>query len=176
MTGVLTIDHPAWQAYEDGRYSRAVRTSSGIWAVSLDSQGTHMQCLSGTEDVKPEFITTNPACLPAAAPAALRSGLDHLGVTQRLANPWLWDAITTAILRQVVRADQARKLYRTWCQTFGTTIDGPFGELAVAPTAAEVLALDEEQFAGIGAKFHRTALHTPADSTHHRHSHSPGHL
>jgi 3-methyladenine DNA glycosylase/8-oxoguanine DNA glycosylase len=162
MTLVLTTDHPAWQTGEDEQRARAVRTASGTWVLSFDRQGLHMACVQGTEDVKPTFVTTDPARLPAAAPLPLRDGLNQLGTTQRLANPWLWDAITTAILRQVVRADQARKLYRAWCGTYGTTVDGPFGTLAVAPTAGEVLCLAEQQFTGIGAKFHRTALEAAA--------------
>ncbi|WP_031487619.1 hypothetical protein [Streptomyces bicolor] len=162
MSGVLTTDHPAWHSYENGTRARAVRTASGIWVLSHDREGLHMQCAHGTEDVKPSFVPTDPACLPAAAPAALRAGLDDLGVTQRLANPWLWDAISTAILRQVVRAEQARNLYRAWCAKFGVTVEGRFGELAVAPTAADVLALADEEFAGVGAKFHRTALQSAA--------------
>jgi DNA-3-methyladenine glycosylase II len=158
MSNVLTTDHPAWQAYDDGTRARAVRTASGIWTVSHDRDGLHMTCVDGTEDIKPEFVTTDPAHLPPAAPAALREGLAELGVTRRLENPWLWDAITTAILRQVVRADQARKLYRTWCSAYGTTVEGPHSGLAVAPTPAAVLDLTDEQFADVGAKFHRTAL------------------
>ncbi|MDX3383491.1 hypothetical protein PV682_18745 [Streptomyces niveiscabiei] len=162
MSNVLTTDHPAWQAYEDGERARVVRTASGIWSLSHDRDGLHMTCVDGTEDVKPEFVSTDPAHLPPAAPAALREGLVQLGVTQRLANPWLWDAITTAILRQVVRADQARKLYRTWCSTYGTTVEGPQGGLAVAPVPTGVLDLTDEQFADVGATFHRTALRAAA--------------
>ncbi|MEV8568126.1 hypothetical protein AB0436_21535 [Streptomyces sp. NPDC051322] len=163
MTSVLTTEHPAWHIH-DGACARAARTASGIWALSHDRDGAHVQCVHGSEDVKPEFIATDPACLPAAVPAALRDGLNKLGVTQRLANPWLWDAITTAILRQVVRADQARKLYRNWCSTYGTGVTGSFGTLAVAPTAGDVLALTDQQFADVGAKFHRTALKAAATS------------
>ncbi|MCX5064200.1 hypothetical protein OG895_43840 [Streptomyces sp. NBC_00201] len=162
MSNVLTTDHPAWQTYEDGTRARAVRTASGIWTVSHDRNGLHLTCVDGTEDAKPEFVSTDPAHLPPAAPAALSGGLAELGVTQRLANPWLWDAITTAILRQVVRADQARKVYRTWCTTYGTTVDGPHGKLAVAPTPAAVLNLADEQFAAVGAKFHHSALQAAA--------------
>ncbi|MFF8990226.1 hypothetical protein ACF09H_09805 [Streptomyces sp. NPDC014983] len=158
MSSVLTTDHPAWQSYEDGTHARAVRTASGIWVVSHDGDGLHLVCVEGTEDVKPQIVSTDPAHLPSAAPAALRDGLAQLGTSRRLANPWLWDAITTAVLRQVVRADQARKLYRTWCSTYGTTVEGPHGALAVAPASATVLTLAEEQFAGVGVKFHRAAL------------------
>ncbi|CQR61787.1 hypothetical protein [Streptomyces leeuwenhoekii] len=162
MATVLTTDHPAWHADGNGTHARVVRTTSGIWVVSLDGQGLHMQCVRGAEDIKPTLVTTDPACLPPAVPAALRSGLHGLGVSQRLANPWLWDAVTTAILRQVVRAGQARKLYRAWCRAFGTTVDGPSGTLALAPTAVEVLALPDEEFTDVGAKFHRTALQAAA--------------
>ncbi|MFF7130453.1 hypothetical protein [Streptomyces sp. NPDC008240] len=162
MSTVLTTDHPAWHAYDDGARARAVRTVSGIWALSHDRDGLHVACVDGTEDVKPAFVSTDPAHLPPAAPAALREGLARLGVTRRVANPWLWDAITTAILRQVVRADQARKLYRAWCSTYGTTVEGPRGALAVAPAPGEVLTLAEEQFTEVGAKFHRTALQAAA--------------
>ncbi|MET8218109.1 hypothetical protein [Streptomyces hirsutus] len=162
MTDVLTTDHPAWHSHNHGARARAVRTASGIWALSFDRDGLRERCVHGTEDVKPTYITTEPAHLPAAAPAPLRDGLNRLGVTQRLANPWLWDAITTAVLRQVVRADQARKLYRAWCSTYGTRVDGPSGTLAVAPSASEVLGLAEQQFAEVGAKFHRTALQAAA--------------
>lgn len=169
MTSVLTTDHPAWIETETGGRARAARTTSGIWILRWDREGLHMTCVHGTEDVKPQFVTTDPACLPHTIPAALQAGLDDLGPTQRLANPWLWDAISTAILRQVVRAAQARKLYRAWCAAYGTTLDTPHGELAVAPTAEQVLALSEEQFASVGAKFHRSALQAAA-SQHERHA------
>lgn len=170
MTGIMTTDHPAWHTHENGARVRAVRTASGIWVLVHDRDGLHMECVHGAEDVKPTFVATDPACLPVAAPAALRAGLAELCVTQRLANPWLWDAISTAILRQVVRADQARKLYRTWCSSFGTTVPGPFAELAVAPAPANVLALANEEFASAGAKFHRTALQAAATAYQQHHT------
>ncbi|WP_330456136.1 hypothetical protein OIB37_04180 [Streptomyces sp. NBC_00820] len=162
MATVLSTDHPAWHEGEDGTRTRAVRTASGVWVVSWSQDGPHMTCVQGGEDAKPTVVTTDPACLPGTVPAALRAGLDGLGVSQRLTNPSLWDAITTAVLRQVVRAAQARKLYRAWCETYGAIVDTPHGELAVAPTAEQVLALDEGQFAAVGARFHRTALQAAA--------------
>ncbi|MFF4442411.1 hypothetical protein [Streptomyces sp. NPDC001621] len=162
MSNVLTTDHPAWQAYEDGTHARAVRTASGIWIASHDRDGLHLTCVDGTEDVKPEFVATDPAHLPVV-PEALLDGLTELGVTHRLANPWLWDGITTAILRQVVRADQARKVYRAWCSAYGTTVEGPHGPLSVAPAPDLVLDLPDEKFAAVGAKFHRTALLAAAE-------------
>ncbi|MEY2245962.1 hypothetical protein AB8A21_24050 [Streptomyces sp. BF23-18] len=162
MTTILTTDHPAWHEAEDGARARVVRAGAGVWAITLDRGGLHMECVHGEEDEKPMLTITDPAHLPDAAPAALRKGLNDLGATQRLKNPWLWDAITTAILRQVVRAEQARKLYRKWCARYGTTVKGPHGELAVAPTPEQILELTDDQFADIGAKFHRGALQAAA--------------
>ncbi|MFJ8863896.1 hypothetical protein ACIRD8_36540 [Streptomyces sp. NPDC102451] len=159
---VLTTDHPAWIETGSGR-ARAVRTATALWVLSWDGDGLRTRCVDGTEDVKPRFVTTNPDRLPRSVPEGLRAGLDRIGASQRLANPWLWDAITTAILRQVVRAGQARKLYREWCKAYGTGISSPYGDLTTAPTAQQVLALEDGQFDGIGAKFHRSALQAAAE-------------
>uniref|UniRef100_UPI003F4907B2 hypothetical protein n=1 Tax=Streptomyces chartreusis TaxID=1969 RepID=UPI003F4907B2 len=162
MTTILTTDHPAWHKAADGTCSRAVRAGAGLWVVTLEREGLHMTCTHGDEDQKPALAITDPAALPAATPAALNDGLSALGTTHRLTNPWLWDAITTAILRQVVRAEQARKLYRKWCAHYGTVVEGPHGRLAIAPTPEQVLELTDDQFADIGAKFHRSALQAAA--------------
>ncbi|MFF3730768.1 hypothetical protein ACFYXM_10725 [Streptomyces sp. NPDC002476] len=159
---VLTTDHPAWTELEGGGRARAVCTGTGVWAVAWDSDGVHLTCVDGSEDVKPTVVTTDPARVPADVPAQLREGLDGLGVTQRLANPWLWDAITTAVLRQVVRAEQARKLYRAWCWGYGSRYTTPYGELTLAPSPAQVLAPTDDEFANIGAKFHSTVLRAAA--------------
>ncbi|MER6464742.1 hypothetical protein ABT278_30400 [Streptomyces sp. NPDC001228] len=163
MTTILTTDHPAWHGLEDGTPVRAVRAGSGLWIVTLDRDGLHMKCVHGDEDRKPALAITDPAALPAATPAALRNGLNAIGITHRLTNPWLWDAITTAVLRQVVRAEQARRLYRKWCEQYGTAVEGPRGTLSVAPTPEQVLELADDQFSEIGAKFHRSALKAAAE-------------
>ncbi|MFF8618244.1 hypothetical protein [Streptomyces sp. NPDC015350] len=159
---VLTMDHPAWAELEDGGRARAVRTASGVWAVGWDRHGVHLACVDGSEEAKPAVITTDPAQVPSGAPAGLREGLTRLGVSQRLANPWLWDAITTAVLRQVVRAGQARTLYRNWCRTHGTRISTPYDDLHLAPAPDRVLALGDDEFAAVGARFHSTALRAAA--------------
>jgi DNA-3-methyladenine glycosylase II len=162
MIITLTTDHPGWHEGYGVTRERAVRAGSGIWVVALEQDGLEMACVHGEEDEKPEFRVTSPDSLPSAAPAVLREGLSALGVTQRLANPSLWDAITTAVLRQVVRADQARKLYRKWCVQYGTAVEGRHGALAVAPAPERVLELTDDQFADIGVKFHRSTLKAAA--------------
>ncbi|WP_435598438.1 hypothetical protein [Streptomyces anulatus] len=162
MSAVLTTDHPAWDTCPDGRHVRAVRSASGLWWAAWGQQELEVSCVDGSEDDKPIAVSTETATLPQSLPGGLREGLVNLGVTRRLANPWLWDAITTAILRQVVRAAQARHLYRTWCRTYGTAVHTPAGQLHVAPAPDHVLELDDDQFATVGVKFHRTALRAAA--------------
>ncbi|MCX4749201.1 hypothetical protein OG455_27475 [Kitasatospora sp. NBC_01287] len=158
MTTVLTTDHPAWQTTPTGTTVRALRSGPGLWVASWSTDGLTMTCTDGAEDTKPRTITTDPHTLGGTAPAALRAGLCQVGPGLRIPNPSLWDAITTAVLRQVVRAGQARKVYRAWCATHGTRVDTVHGPLAVAPAPGAVLELADEQFTAVGAKFHRTAL------------------
>ncbi|MGW2837594.1 hypothetical protein ACWCWD_07315 [Streptomyces sp. NPDC001493] len=164
MNAVLTTDHPAWDTDGNGRLVRAVRSSSGLWCVSWGVQELELRCVEGAEDVKPAVLTTDPSQLPTTVPSGLREGLLGLGVTRRLANPWLWDAMTTAILRQVVRAEQARRLYRTWCRSYGHTVQTGSGVLAVAPAPERVLELSDDQFTAVGARFHRKALRAAASA------------
>ncbi|GAA2463036.1 DNA glycosylase family protein [Streptomyces lavendulocolor] len=161
-TTVLTTDHPAWIETTDGQRVRLVRSGPGLWLASWGHDELQLRCVEGSEDVKPLSLTTDPGTLPDSVPDELRLGLHQLGPTQRLANPWLWDAMVTAILRQVVRAGQARRLYRTWCATYGTTVQTTDGAFAVTPDARQVLALEDDAFAAVGAKFHRTALQAAA--------------
>ncbi|MFJ2895831.1 hypothetical protein ACIO87_13210 [Streptomyces sp. NPDC087218] len=159
---VLTTDHPAWIETKTGGRARVVRAATGVWVLSWDRNGPHMDCVDGTEDVKPEFVTTDPVRLPADVPVELRESLTALGVSQRLNTPWLWDAITTAVLRQVVRAGQARKLYRNWCRTHGMRVCSAYGDLHLAPSPERVLELGDDEFAAVGARFHSTALRAAA--------------
>jgi len=165
---VLTTDHPAWQEAPDGTVVRLTRSGAGLWLASWDVNGTDLadlldlECIDGAEDVKPRVATTSPSDLAASVPAELRAGLQDLGLIRRLANPSLWDAITTAILRQVVQARHAREKYRTWCRMYGTTATTKYGPLTVAPDAQRVLELADDDFAGAGAKFNRTALQAAA--------------
>ncbi|WP_172624742.1 hypothetical protein [Streptomyces griseofuscus] len=40
--------------------------------VSHNGDGLHMACVEGSEDVKPKFVSTDPANLPPAAPVRVR--------------------------------------------------------------------------------------------------------
>lgn len=106
---------------------------------------------------------TSAVDLPTTAEAApLLDELVRLGTVARLTNPSLWDAITTALLRQVVTAAEARECHRAYYAAYGYTFDTPAGPLPLAPAPEIVLELTDDEFASVGAKFHRKGLRTAA--------------
>ncbi|NML55154.1 hypothetical protein HHL19_35500 [Streptomyces sp. R302] len=162
MTTTMTTDHPAWVQALDGTWARAVRAGDGLWMATFGPTGLVLECVEGPDDHKPEITEADPAALPQSVPAELRVELADLGPVVRLANPSLWDAVTTAILRQIVRAEQARVLYRRWSHVHGTAVTVNGLTRNVVPSPEYVLGLDDEAFATIGAKLHRPKLRAAA--------------
>lgn len=161
----LMADHPGWTTAPDGARVRLLATDSGLWlAASTSHDGLSVTNLVGGDEVKTIAQVTEADELPAHLPAALAAPLAGLGPVVRVPTPWLWEAISTAILRQVVRAAQARKVYRAWCSTHGTVVDTPYGPLATVPGPEKVLALAEQDFRAVGAAFHRSALRAAASA------------
>ncbi|TVT52066.1 hypothetical protein FNH05_13560 [Amycolatopsis rhizosphaerae] len=113
----------------------------------------------GTE---PTFDRLDPGKL--AGPRTMITRLTQLGVVARWRNPDLWDALATSIVRQVIRAGQARKLYRTFCQVHGEPVLTPLGETWLFPTPETVLELPDAEFARLGMAFKTRPLRAAADA------------
>ncbi|NGO71461.1 hypothetical protein [Streptomyces boncukensis] len=160
MTITLTTDHPGWLTGPASEPVRLVMYEDVPWlAVWQPTAGLVLRPIGTENAVAPPAPRTAPHELPTAPEAApLVQRIATLGHAQRLTNPSLWDAITTAILRQVVRAEQARKVYRRWCANHGRAVDTSVGPLCLAPSPDTVLGLPDEAFAESGTRFHRTAL------------------
>lgn len=152
----LITDHPAWTTHADDTADRTVQVNGVAWSARWTGSDLELHPL-GEAVGAPRVDRTSADRLPAGTPAALLDALNGLGTVLRLPNPDLWDAITTAVLRQVVRAGQARALYRKWCAAHGTR-ETPCGPVALTPAPDVVLSLPDEAFREIGAAFHRTAL------------------
>ncbi|WP_253370895.1 hypothetical protein [Streptomyces sp. RKCA744] len=167
-TTTVITEHPAWHEAPGGAALRVVEHQGGRWLAHW--QGAAGLTLRRTDVADPEAKAEAPPLARTAAAGlpphpeavALVDELALLGTVTRLTNPSLWDAITTAILRQVVRAQQARSVYRRWCAAYGSTIETSAGTVALTPGPEVVLGLDDEQFAAAGALFHRTALRAAA--------------
>jgi DNA-3-methyladenine glycosylase II len=117
------------------------------------------------DNVRPRldvFIVAEPAASDAPE---LFQALAGLGAVARFRTTDLWEAIATAIIRQVIRAPHARRLHRNFCDAHGHRVSFPDGDdYALFPDAETVLGLRDEQFATIGMTFKRRPLRAAAEA------------
>ncbi|WP_435107138.1 hypothetical protein [Nocardiopsis synnemataformans] len=155
----LICEHPGWQTNETGR-RRTVLTATDVW-LALAGEKITTTRISGGSGPGPSVDLYDPADLSDRTPSELRSTLVGQGPVQRLRNPDLWDALATAIIRQVIRADQARLMYQRVSKAFGAPAEeGPHP----FPTPRTVLALRESDFAELGMKFKARPLTAAAQA------------
>lgn len=162
-------EHPAWHPASDGEVARVIEHQGTVWLAVWNRRNEHLSLrpLTGAPDERqPPVAYTSPIELPAAPEEAvlLLDELVRLGTVARLTNPSLWDAIVTAILRQVITAKQARKRHHLFYAAYGRNFTTPAGQLALVPDPETVLSLSDDGFAAVGAKFNRTALRSAADA------------
>lgn len=148
------LDHPGWDT--TATPVRAMRTPTGTWLITHPDNAVTL--LSG-DGAAPTIDTYTPAALhDAPLPAGLRAALDQLGPVRRWRNADLWEALATAIIRQVIRAGQARKMHREFRTAAGQTA----GPTTLIPTPEEVLDLSPEEFTALGMAFKRRPLQAAA--------------
>lgn len=155
----VMTDHPAWTPAAGGWLARVMPSPDGSHALARTDGTRARWCCPQAAAREPGIFT-----LPAGAAPELAGHLGVLGPVARFPNPSLWDAIATAVIRQVVRADQARAQYRALCREHGTEVR--CGSLAgwLLPSPEAVLALDDTQFKVIGLAFKREPLRAAAEA------------
>ncbi|RAY10664.1 hypothetical protein DPM19_34480 [Actinomadura craniellae] len=91
-------EQAAWHATPDGTVGALEMPDGGRWLVTVRPDGPEVRPLrpAGSELVL-------DVILPFDVPA-LGGALAELGPVSRFRNPNLWDALGTAIIRQVIRA------------------------------------------------------------------------
>jgi DNA-3-methyladenine glycosylase II len=162
----LMLDHSSWLINDDATAYRVVRSAGSVWSV------TSVPAANGGQRVRtvrvdgdgpaPVLEVVDPITVTSqhATAAALRQA----GPVARLRNPDLWDALATAIIRQVIRAGQARKLYRAFCHHHGDPVTTPAGTGWLFPTPQVVLDLPDEEFTRLGMAFKRRPLQAAAQA------------
>jgi DNA-3-methyladenine glycosylase II len=154
----VMVEHPAWQPF-DGGCRRVFALPDGgryLYAVRARELATHI-LVSGTSEPTCDAFTMSNTALSEAP--ELATALARLGTVVRFRNVDLWDAIGTAIIRQVIRAGQSKKLYRAFCEAYGEQVELPDGETyALFPSPETVINLESEQFSSIGMAFKRRPL------------------
>ncbi|SCG43411.1 hypothetical protein [Micromonospora halophytica] len=158
----LMTDHPAWRS--DGlRQSRVLSFTTGTVGL-ITVQGTKVStvCVRGEQPLPHLDVFSAPGT-PHRQATAIHAPLAAIGTVARLRNPGLWEALATAIIRQVIRAGQARKLYRDFCRRFGEVI-APSDEtdFHTFPSAERVLTLSDDDFTECGMAFKRRPLRNAA--------------
>lgn len=155
----VIVDHPGWTTTAEPR--RTVRTENSTWIATAGSALTLNRVGEG-HGPEPTVDTYSPMNLGGSIPESLRSALEEQGPVQRLRTADLWEALATAIIRQVIRTDQARLMYHRFCDAYGTPLPGA-GPSAF-PRPENVLALNEDDFAGLGMAFKRRPLIAAAEA------------
>jgi DNA-3-methyladenine glycosylase II len=164
----MMLDHPAWTPFGDGHAARACRSGDAIWSVVVDHEaaGGHRidaVRLTGAHPA-PVVDVVDPSALDVDVDDTLAGPLRTGGLVARVRNPDLWEALGTSIVRQVIRATQARKLHGAFCRAHGEQVDTPAGPALLFPAAETVLALSDAEFERLGMKFFRNGLRSAAEA------------
>jgi DNA-3-methyladenine glycosylase II len=160
----VMTEHAAWLPSGSG-HRRVFELPDGGRYLSTVGGGElalHLLTTGSSEPVLDTFTMSNGVLneVPELATALMR-----LGTVVRFRNTDLWDAIGTAIIRQVIRAGQSKKLYRAFCEAYGEQVELPMGGThALFPSPEIVLCLSTEQYSSIGMAFKRRPLKAAAEA------------
>jgi DNA-3-methyladenine glycosylase II len=160
---LVMTEHPAWQPC-DGGHRRVFAQPNGRRHFFVVGEGELMtHPLAVDSQLMLDAFTLSNGWLDEAP--ELATALASLGTVVRFRNADLWDAIGTAIIRQVIRAGQSKKLYRAFCEAYGERVELPDGgTFALFPSPKSVLGLESGDFASIGMAFKRRPLIAAAEA------------
>lgn len=161
---LVMTEHPAWRITERGSYRVFALPDGGQWLVTI--KGSEMFSYppaAGSEQPQPDVFRLQESTVTDAP--ELFGALTSLGPVARFRTPDLWEAVATAIIRQVIRAAHAKKLYRDFCAAYGQRVSHLNGDgYALFPAPETVLGLGDEQFAAAGLTFKRRPLRAAAET------------
>jgi DNA-3-methyladenine glycosylase II len=158
----VMTDHPAWTPDGGPAFTRALPLGGGGHALARTDGSSVAWCCPESAASAPEpGVFALPALAAGDVPELARA-LGSLGTVARFRNPSLWDAVGTAIIRQVVRAAQAQVQYRALCAAHGTPVRCGTMTGWLFPSPETVLGLGDTQFAAVGLAFKRGALRAAA--------------
>jgi DNA-3-methyladenine glycosylase II len=159
----VMTEHAAWLPTGAGMQRVFVVPDGGRWLVGVERNAFALTALAdGSTPVHDVFTLSNDVAREAPE---LATALRHLGSVIRFRTADLWDAIGTAIIRQVIRAGQSKKLQRAFCEAYGERVALPSGgTYALFPAPETVLRLSNDQFSSVGMAFKRRPLQAAAET------------
>lgn len=160
----LMQDHPSWTQAPTGEVVRVMRSGATRWIVTWGADG--LRELTATPvgspaGRAPAVDRVDPAEVSGTL-APLDDALASVGVVLRVRNADLWDAVGWAIIRQVIRAGQARLMYQRFCTAYGEPVAIPGGVAYLFPLAEIVVDLPDEAFDRLGMRFKAKTLRAAA--------------
>jgi DNA-3-methyladenine glycosylase II len=162
----LMQEHPGWFTSPTG-FTRVMRSGSTTWHLTWDSSTGDLDvspaAAPALADPRPVVDVVDPGTA-ADLFGPLGEALAAAGPVARVRNCDLWDAIGTAINRQVVTVTQARTTHQRFCIAYGEQVLTPAGVMYLFPSAERVAALADEDFDGLGMKFKRPMLRAAAEA------------
>lgn len=160
----VMTEHAAWRPFHGGWQRVLVVPDGGRWLATTGGGEFALDTLAGGPTEPTWDVYTLPDGSAGEVPE-LAANLKGLGSVARVRNPDLWDAIGTAIIRQVIRAAQSKKLYRAFCAAHGERVALPDGTtFALFPQPEVVLGLSEALFSSLGMAFKRRPLTAAAEA------------
>ena len=154
---MIMTDHPAWITSLDDTVHRAVDRDGTAELVIV-----RRDVDADLHDFDDAVLCVDPAAL--AGPDDLVGPLKEMGPVARLRNPSLWNAVSSAVMRQVIRATTARATYARFCAAYGEAVDKDGFTAWLFPRPERVLELSDEEFSAVGAAFPREGLRSAARS------------
>ncbi|MFC5246503.1 hypothetical protein [Streptomyces nigrescens] len=165
MNATIITDHLGWGEAAAGEPVRLVEHNGAAWVALWADECLIMRPTGSGHMDAPPVAYTSPIRLPYDDEMQpLVDELMRLGTVQRLTNPSLWDAITTALLRQATPGERAHTTHRVYCATYGRTLDTFAGPLSLVPSPERVLTVSDGGFAAVGAATAREALRSAAEA------------
>ncbi|MET8848562.1 hypothetical protein [Amycolatopsis sp. NPDC004625] len=144
-----------------------LRSAGSVWSVICTPvpAGGHrvdLARLTGDTDVAPVIGTIDPRTL--VGDVAVCKPLRADGPVARVRTSDAWEALGTAVTRQVIKAATARENYRAFCEAYGEQHDTVAGPAWLFPAPETVLALSDDEFDALRMKFFRNGLRSAAEA------------
>jgi DNA-3-methyladenine glycosylase II len=105
----VMTEHAAWRPTKEGHHRVFALSDGGQWLVTTQGNEPLMRPLIAGEQQPRLDIFALPEGMLSEVPELARA-LSAMGIVARFRTLDLWDAIGTAIIRQVIRATQAKRL------------------------------------------------------------------
>jgi len=154
------VDSPAWAHRERHHAERVLGHGTAVRA-SYDPDAGHWRLQSDLAPMaRAQLVSFSTADLAEVTPAPIRQQLARLDGLQRLGVGSCWEALGTAVIRQVIRAGQARRVWHRLAAVLSPCKASAGG----FPTAQRFLAASNAELAEAGLGFKARTLRTVAES------------